>query len=253
LDFACAFPSSPNEFGNAPNLSGVGGGEPNVAPPYTSSNEAEQPHQSFEDQAAAWRQYQQERQRNQTPEQAASATDEDGRMKLLASVSRTSLSFWFFVLVWRSVHHYELADKCWKGNTRLALVIPPVALFIGNLAGCVSSLTGPKNVTKKRLKAILNLDKLVEAVLLVYNVLRLTVYPSKYTPREIYVGRLFHNFLYIISCQMFTKVTWDAAQQIRPQTTMYGGTPGYEYQEQPRYDQGQPNGQESGYEGNTWN
>ena len=130
-------------------------------------------------------------------------------MKLIASVSRGSISFFFFVLMWRTVHHYELADQSFKGTVRLVAVIPTVLLFLGNMMGCVASVTSPaSHASKKRMKAILNLNKLVELSLLFYNVLRLTVFTNKLIVREIYVGRTLSNFLFMIQCQLFTKVAW---------------------------------------------
>merc|ERR1711862_194348 len=77
-----------------------------------------------------------------------------------------------------------------------------------------SSLTSHQNSAKKRLKAILNLNKLLEALLFFYNVMRLTIAPSKYVPREIYVGRTLTNFIFLIQCQLFTKVAWNAAKKM---------------------------------------
>ncbi len=95
------------------------------------------------------------------------------------------------------------------------MVIPTVVLFLGNMVGCVVSLMSSSNTgssagraTKKKMKAVLNLNKLVELCLIFYNVMRLIFFPSKYVVREIYVGRTLTNFLFIIQCQLFTKVTW---------------------------------------------
>mmetsp|Transcript_57650 Transcript_57650/g.172004 ORF Transcript_57650/g.172004 Transcript_57650/m.172004 type:complete len:179 (+) Transcript_57650:724-1260(+) len=114
--------------------------------------------------------------------------------------------------MWRSVHHYEMADASFKGVQRLLFVVPTVALFIGNMAGCVASVTSPSHSAKKRMKAILNLNKLIELLLFIYNVVRLTIFPSKFVQREIYVGRTLSNFIFMVQCQLFTRVTWGAAQ-----------------------------------------
>lgn len=180
-------------------------------------------HQPFEERAAAWRQAQQDRYESQSPAQRASALDEDGRTKLLATVSRGSIAFFFFVLMWRSVHHYEMADASFKGVQRLLLVVPTVALFIGNMAGCVASITSPSHGAKKRMKAILNLNKVVELLLFLYNVVRLTIFPSKFVQREIYVGRTLSNFIFMVQCQLFTRVTWGATQ-VKQEAAMVSGS-----------------------------
>jgi len=182
-----------------------------VSPPNTFGGEQRE---TFEDRAAAWRQYQQEQQEVRTAAEAASPTDESGRMKLLATVSNASICLFFFILMWRSVHHYETADVAFKGNVRLFMVLLPVVLFLGNMAGCVASLTSPSHSAKKRLKAILNLNKLLEGTLFIYNVIRLTVFPSTFVAREIYVGRTMTNFIFLLQCQLFTKVAWNAAKQM---------------------------------------
>lgn len=170
-------------------------------------------HQSVEERLAAWRKQQQFKYENQSPLEEANPREEDGRMKLLASVSKGSISLFFFILMWRSVHHYELADQSFKGSVRLIMVLPTVILFLGNMVGCVASLmssssTSASRNSKKRMKAVLNLNKLVELCLIIYNVFRLIFFPSKYILKEVYVGRTLTNFLFIIQCQLFTKVTW---------------------------------------------
>jgi len=151
---------------------------------------------------------------NQSPLDEANPRDEEGRMKLLASVSRGSICLFFFVLMWRSVHHYELADQSFKNSiiARPIFVIPTIILFIGNMTGCVASITSQSHSSKKRMKAILNLNKLAELMIFLYNILRLAIIPNKYIPREIYIGRTLTNFMFMIQLQVFTRVTWGAAQ-----------------------------------------
>lgn len=109
--------------------------------------------------------------------------DEYGRFKLFTAVSRISVSFFFFILMWRTVHHYELADLTFSSAAtggggdgksspilRIIVVTPLVVLFIGEMMGAILGLTGglgigggsndnASNATKKRLKGILNLHK----------------------------------------------------------------------------------------------
>jgi len=172
---------------------------------------------------ASWRAMQQERFEGQNPTEELNPRDEEGRLKLLATVSRGSISVFFFVLMWRSVHHFELADQAFRRSptTRLIFVVPTVLLFIGNMAGCVATIMTRTLKSKKRMKAVLNLNKLVELSLFAYNVVRLGLV-NKLVPREIYVGRSITNFLFIVQCQLFTRVTWDAAQ-VTQGTTMPKG------------------------------
>lgn len=176
---------------------------------------------------------------------ASNPRDEDGKMKLLASVSKGSVAIFFFILMWRSVHHYELADQTFQGTTRLFMVLPPVVLFLGNMAGCVGSILSNGAIGKKRLKAILNLNKLMEIVLMFYNVMRLVVVPSKLVVREVYVGRTLSNFLFLVQCQLFTKVTWNAAkpssQQQQSVDRVYGSNTGSAF-DGVEFDNGSPYG-----------
>eukprot|EP00957_Ditylum_brightwellii_P211462 15366194-Ditylum_brightwellii.AAC.1 len=121
---------------------GSGGGGDMMGSPTLPGAALSEQHETVEDRAEAWRKYQQEKYEHQTADQIASPTDEEGRMKLLASVSRGSISFFFFILMWRSVHHFELADQAYKG--------------------CVAGFTSPNHSSKKKMKAILNLNKLGE-------------------------------------------------------------------------------------------
>jgi hypothetical protein len=137
-----------------------------------------------------------------------SGRDAEGRMKLLTSVSKGSRALIFFLLLWRDVHLYEVADTTLTGVVRLPVVTPLCALFLANLAGVVASLTSPGHSAKKRLKAILNLDKLVEAILIAYNFIRLTVWPAKYAPREVFIANTLHSVFFLLQSQAFTRVTW---------------------------------------------
>lgn len=144
------------------------------------------------------------------PNMSESPRDAEGRMKLLTSVSKGSRALIFFLLLWRDVHLYEVADTSLSGVSRLLIVTPLCALFLANLAGVVASLTSPGHSAKKRLKAILNLDKLVEAILICYNFIRLTVWPAKYAPREVFIANTLHSVFFLLQSQAFTRVTWYA-------------------------------------------
>jgi len=165
-------------------------------------------HETVQERVNAWRQQQREASSHLTPEQVASPRDERGRFKLMTSVSRGSRALIFFILMWRDVHLYEVADQTFKGIFRLFTVVPLLMLFIGNLAGAVASVTSPSHSAKKRLKAILNLDKLVEAFMILYSFARLTIFPSKFTPREIYIANTLHSVFFILQSQAFTRLTW---------------------------------------------
>jgi len=160
-------------------------------------------HQTEQERVDEWRKYQQEH------ASADSPRDDQGRLKLLTSVSKGSRALIFFVLMWRDIHLYEVADQSKTGIMRLVFVIPLTLLFIANMAGVVASLTSPSHAAKKRLKAILNLDKLLEVLLIAFYFLRLTIAPSKYTPREMYIANTMHSVFFILQCQAFTRLSWD--------------------------------------------
>eukprot|EP00985_Skeletonema_marinoi_P010299 scaffold4846_cov152-Skeletonema_marinoi.AAC.9 len=135
--------------------------------------------ETVEDRIDAWRKQQQHMQQNQSAAEAASAVDEQGRFKLFTTVSKVSVSFFFFILMWRTVHHYELADATFgptgrrtsKGGfkaffVRTIVTSPLVVLFLGEMMGAILGISGggagQSHSTKKRLKGILNLHKGVE-------------------------------------------------------------------------------------------
>ncbi len=139
------------------------------------------------------------------------------------------MSFFFFILMWRTVHHYELADATFAPSARgsrptprpllrAAVVTPLVVLFLGEMAGAVLGLTGglgigsggggASHATKRRLKGVLNLHKTVELAMIVYNVVRLAVWPSRYVMREVYIGRTIANFFFLMQAQLYTKLSW---------------------------------------------
>lgn len=162
-------------------------------------------HESVQDRVDEWRKSQIE----YAASLRDSPRDEQGRFKLLTSVSKGSRALIFFVLMWRDIHLYEIADQSRTGIARLVLVVPLTLLFVANLAGAVASITSPSHSAKRRLKGILNLDKLLEVLLIVFYLIRLTIAPSKYTPREIFISNTLHSVFFIIQSQAFTKLSWD--------------------------------------------
>jgi len=184
-----------------PNNNDFGGYPPSLDDPYDK--------QSVEERHAAWRAEQQQRYENLSAAEQANPRDEEGRMKLLASVSRGSIPMIFFVLIWRSVHHFELADQAFKESTKRVFVLPTVILLISNMAGFVGGIMAQTPRSKTRMKAILNLNKLVELILFFYNTSRLMI-PNDFVAREIYVGRVISNFIFLLQCHVYTKVTWDS-------------------------------------------
>lgn len=157
-----------------------------------------------------WKSAQMEKYANRTPEQEYNPRDDQGRMKLMSSVSKGSRAFIFFILMWRDIYLFEATDQSIKGSLRKMITRGFLTtVFLGNLAGVVTSLTSQGHNAKNRLKAILNLDKVIETTLLIWNFGRVTLFPSKYIPREIFVAGIFHSFFFLIQCQAFTRVTWD--------------------------------------------
>jgi hypothetical protein len=193
--------------------------------------------ESVQERTDKWRTAQMEKYGNLTPQQEYNPRDEDGRMKLMSSVSKGSRALIFFILMWRDVYLFDVADQFIKGSFRKGLVrCILTSVFIGNLAGVVISVTSPAgHSTKNRLKAILNLDKVVETGLLLWNFGRVTLFPSKYVPREIFIAGIMHSIFFVIQCQAFTRVTWDekvAPLQQQQHNQKYQQQTSGEYQQQ---------------------
>jgi hypothetical protein len=127
--------------------------------------------------------------------------------------------------MWRTVHHYELADATFGPTgrrssgggfkaflVRTIVLSPLVVLFLGEMMGAILGISGggggQSHATKKRLKGVLNLHKGVELVMMAYNIVRLAIFPSKYTIREVYIGRTISNFFFLMQCQLYTKLSW---------------------------------------------
>lgn len=184
----------------------------NPPPPsgYDDDREASMLQESVQDRHDKWRSAQMEKYANLSPEQEYNPRDEQGRVKLMASVSKGSRAFIFFILMWRDIYLFEVTDQSIKGSFRKMITRGFLTtVFLGNLAGVVTSVTAQGHSAKNRLKAILNLDKVVETTLLVWNLARVSLFPSKYVPREIFVAGCLHSIFFLIQCQAFTRVTWD--------------------------------------------
>jgi hypothetical protein len=170
--------ASGNSIGNE-NSQNYENGFANYNPPPPS--EASLMQESVQDRHDKWRAAQMEKYAHLTQEQQHNPRDEQGRMKLMSSVSKGSRAFIFFMLMWRDLYLFEVTDQSIKGSLRKMITRGLLTtVFLGNLAGVVTSVTSQGHSAKNRLKAILNLDKLVETALLVWNLGRVTLIPSKY-------------------------------------------------------------------------
>ena len=181
---------------------------------------------AFEDHVAAWRQSQSQLHTEESIR--PSTVDEQGRTKLITPhiLSKASLSMWFFILMWRAMAHYEMVDvpsMVW----RQVAIIPPAILFVANMVGFVLTVTTPSALrsTKLKFKALLNLNKLVEILLIIYYFLRLTILPNPFVQKEIYVGKMLYCVMYLVFSQGLTKVSWGAAIE-QQQTNYYDDTSG---------------------------
>eukprot|EP00525_Craspedostauros_australis_P001611 CAMPEP_0198110238 /NCGR_PEP_ID=MMETSP1442-20131203/2257_1 /TAXON_ID= /ORGANISM="Craspedostauros australis, Strain CCMP3328" /LENGTH=368 /DNA_ID=CAMNT_0043766203 /DNA_START=195 /DNA_END=1298 /DNA_ORIENTATION=+ len=187
-----------------------------------------EPRDTVQDRVEAWRTAQMEKSQSMTQEDTLNPRDEQGRLKLMASLGKGGRALIFFIMMWRDIHFYEIADQVFKGQLRVFAVVPLVFLFLSNLVGVAVSLSSPQHSTKKRLKAILNLNKLLEALLIVWYFLRLTIAPSKYVPRELYIANVIHSVFFLIQCQACTRLNWESAVMKTSGSMMdktYGSTP----------------------------
>mmetsp|Transcript_25957 Transcript_25957/g.61073 ORF Transcript_25957/g.61073 Transcript_25957/m.61073 type:complete len:320 (+) Transcript_25957:183-1142(+) len=204
------YPPSANDI----NSQDYENGFANYNPPSSSDElydrEAGMFQESVQDRHDKWRAEQMERYANLTQEQELNPRDEQGRMKLLSSVSKGSRALIFFILMWRDIYLFDVTDQSIKGSVRKTIARGFLTtVFLGNLAGVVTSITSQGHSAKNRLKAILNLDKVVETTLLLWNLGRVTLFPSKYVEREIFIAGILHSVMFLIQCQAFTRVTWD--------------------------------------------
>jgi hypothetical protein len=167
------------------------------------------------------------------------------RLKLFISISKGSRALTFFVLMWRNIYMFDVADSSIQKSKSLLRLVVRTALTLllcGNIAGFVTSIlpsptssSSPSSAlsgevggigtsdhhhhstkTKKRMKAILNLDKLLEMVLLVWYFFRLTIFPSKYVPTEVFIAGALHSVFFLLQCQATTRFVWDEGIQLSP-------------------------------------
>ena len=167
-------------------------------------------HESVQDRVDKWRNEQMQKYGHLTPEQEASPRDETGRAKLVQHVSKGARAMIFFLLMWRNMTLFDIADQSIKGPFARRLVRTVVTvMFVGNLAGAVASFTSPSHSAKRRMKMILNGDKFIEIVMLFHYFLRLTILPSELVPREVIFAGAFHSLFFLFQAQAFTRLTWD--------------------------------------------
>jgi len=95
--------------------------------------------ESVQERTDKWRSAQMERYENLSPEQEYNPRDEEGRMKLLSSVSKGSRALIFFVLIWRDTYLFEMTDLSIKGSLRKNIV--RFILTTGNISTYVFNMT----------------------------------------------------------------------------------------------------------------
>ena len=192
---------------------------------------------SVQEQLDSWKLQQLQQQQQQQP--SSPYVDRKGQTKLLVSINKTSRAVIFFIYMWRILHLYEsvtghinmyavpsssssssfsrttaqsLATHLWTFRPVSILSVPLLLLFLSNMLATITLVvsTETNHSTKKRLKAILNMNKLVEVMVIAYTFIRLTIVPSPYVTKEIYIGRILHSILFIIQGQAYTRFSWDS-------------------------------------------
>ena len=192
---------------------------------------------SVQEQLDSWKLQQLQQQQQQQP--SSPYVDRKGQTKLLVSINKTSRAVIFFIYMWRILHLYEsvtghinmyavpsssssssfsrttaqsLATHLWTFRPVSILSVPLLLLFLSNMMATITLVvsTETNHSTKKRLKAILNMNKLVEVMVIAYTFIRLTIVPSPYVTKEIYIGRILHSILFIIQGQAYTRFSWDS-------------------------------------------
>ncbi|CAB9501290.1 expressed unknown protein [Seminavis robusta] len=200
--------------------------------------------ETFQERVDTWRNYQLEHAAEQRS--SLSPRDEKGNLKLLVSVTKASRSLTFFFMMWRNVHLYEVVDQKLKaGILRHLCIFPLTLLFIANLAGVVASVSSPGHKSKKRLKAILNLDKLVEIFLIFLHVFKLLFSTSNLVPKELYISHILHSVFFLLQCHTMTRFVWDGAVQT---VADYSETGGPDQQPQKYEEDMEPMQPDSGYD-----
>ncbi|KAL7570073.1 hypothetical protein ACA910_017106 [Epithemia clementina (nom. ined.)] len=199
----------------------------NFAPPPNNNIEDPFPPETVQQQVERWKT--QQREQAVLTSQDIPNRGQEGAVSLVATVSKGARCMVFMIQMWRNLHLFETADQVFSSKKtsnalRSLLVTPMVFLFVANLGGAMASLSSTTTAAKKRrLKAILNVDKMVELILICYYAIRLTIAPSRYTSREVYISNIFHSVLFFLQCNSFTRVSWnDSAQPPefqRPSTT----------------------------------
>lgn len=205
----------PNDDGNYQPPSNYEDGFANYNPsqlPVSSSMDDGSEHlfqESVQEGIDRWKSVQMEQYSHLSAEDEAKPWDASGRSKLMQSVGQGSRALIFLIVMWRDIYLLELADSSMKGGLRAVVRTFLGMLFVGNIAGTVVSITSPSHAANKRLKAILNLDKLVEAVMLFWSLVRLTILPARLVPRETFIVGIMHSVLFLINMQAYTRLNWD--------------------------------------------
>ena len=121
-----------------------------------------------------------------------------------------SISLMFFLFAWRAIHNFQIADATTTG-ARIFLVVPALALLFGNLGGLMitSASSGEAMIRrKKQLRNIFHADRLTEAALLAFNVLKLVQGDGVSMPKDRLLARSYTNFLLLVLLQQVVKAQW---------------------------------------------
>lgn len=138
--------------------------------------------------------------------------DAQGRIKLLTSIGQSSRAFIFAIFIFRDLYFYERTNNLSNAVIRFVSMSTVLSMLLLNCAGVVAAISSASHSSKKRLKAILNVDKVVEIIVAVNCFLRL-LFPGK-VPRELLIGSIFHSAFFLINAQAITKFSWDETEGV---------------------------------------
>ncbi|KAG5189919.1 hypothetical protein JKP88DRAFT_300498 [Tribonema minus] len=143
------------------------------------------------------------------PGGGAGGTATDPRNSLfMRQISAKGLAMIYFIMVWRLMHHYETADALRRPLARALAIAPSLALLVAN-AACLAlcCLSGATLKHKLRMKLVLTLNSLAEAVLLGVNTWLLVMGPAR-VPKGEYVSSMLVNVWFLSICHNFAKMHW---------------------------------------------
>lgn len=128
-------------------------------------------------------------------------------LAMLVGQSYTSVAVLFFILIFRALHNYELADQMENPFKAAGVKLGLSVLMFGNSVGFLGALTRRRGL-KSVMKMTLSANALYEGLAFCASFMAILLHKTMYISRDEFMVMMFWNAMLMTMCAGYRKANW---------------------------------------------